>query len=100
MFGEAAELGLHGGELATDLVEALAPWRRQPADCGLQGEMDRDQELARLVVEFMGYPASLGFLGLQELPRETLQPRPPGLHFGVELGIGEGGGGLGRKESC
>ena len=97
---EAAELGLHGVELAADLVEALPPWRRQPDDRGLQGEMDGGQELARLVVEFMGHPAPLGFLGLQELPGETLQPRPPGLHFGVELGIGEGGGGLGRKEPC
>ena len=38
--------------------------------------------------EFMGNPAALGFLGLQELG-EVLQPPLPGLHFSVELGIGE-----------
>jgi hypothetical protein len=43
------------------------------------------QELAGLVVEFMGNPAALGFLGFQELAREGLQPRLPGLHFGIEL---------------
>ena len=32
--------------------------------------MDGGQELARLV-EFMGHPAPLGFLDLQELPGET-----------------------------
>ena len=65
-----------------------------------QGQMHGGQELAGLVVELMGNAAALGFLGFQELARQGLQPRPPGLHFGVELGIGEGGGGLGRKELC
>ena len=60
--------------------------------------MHGGQELAGLVVEFMGNPAALGFLGLQELAGEVLQPPLPGLHFGVELGIGEGGGGVVRKE--
>ena len=41
--------------------------------------MDEGQELARLVMEFMGNAAALGFLGLQELTGEALQPRPPGL---------------------
>ena len=56
------------------------------------------QELAGLIVEFMGNPAALGFLRLQELLGEALQPRPPGLHFRVELGIREGRGGVGGKE--
>ena len=96
--GEAAELGLDGVEMAADLVEALPKVRRQPADGCLQGQMHGGQELAGLVVEFMGNPAALGFLGLQELAGEVLQPPLPGLHFGVELGIGEGGGGVVRKE--
>ncbi len=60
--------------------------------------MRKGQELARLVMEFMGDPAALGLLGLQQLAREELLTRAPGLHFGIELGIGEGGGGLVRKE--
>jgi hypothetical protein len=62
--GEAAELGLDGVEMAADLVEALPPWRWQPADGGLQGQMHRGQELACLVVEFMSHAAALGFLSL------------------------------------
>ena len=60
--------------------------------------MDRCQELAGLVVEFMSDPAALGFLGLQELAGEVLQPPLSGLHCGIELRIGEGGGGVGCKE--
>jgi hypothetical protein len=96
--GEAAELSLDGVEMATDLVEARPKVRRQPADGALQDQMHGGQELAGLVVEFMGNPAALGFLGLQELAGEVLQPPLPGLHCGIELGIGEGGGGVGGKE--
>src|SRR5215475_14352844 len=85
--------------MAADLVKTLPQVQWQSADSGLQSQMHRSQELARFVVEVMGNAAAVGFLGLQELTGEVLQPRLPRLHFSVELSIGKGGGGVSRKEA-
>ena len=50
--------------MAADVVEALPKLRRQPDDGCLQGQMHGGQELAGLVVEFVGNAATLGFLSL------------------------------------
>jgi hypothetical protein len=96
--GEAAQLGLNGVEMISDLMEALSKRWRQLDDRFIQGQVHGGQELTRLVVELTGNAAALGLLGLQKLVREALQPLTPGLHFGVELGIAKGGGGLVREE--
>jgi hypothetical protein len=98
--GEAAQLGLYRVEMVSDRLEALPKLRWQPGHRYLKGQVHEDQQLASLIVELMGNPAALALLSLQELARETLQPLTSGLHFGIELGIGEGAGGLVRKEPC
>ena len=66
---------------------------------GLGEGVHEDQQLASLIVEFMGNPAALGLLGLQELAGEALQPLTGGLHFGIKLALARAGG-LVRKEPC
>src|SRR5882724_3101428 len=86
--------------MVSDRLEALPKLWWQPGHPYVKGQVHEDKQLASLIVELMGKPAALGLLGLQELAGEALQPLTGGLHFGIELGIGEGGGGLVRKEPC